>query len=63
MPPKAPPSSHSSECSTAWAKSKPELPFAALPSDTYHDDKKLSHFFNGEAVILMHQPAAHTDGE
>jgi len=42
---------------------KPEPPFAALPSDTYHDDKKLSHFFNGEAVILTHQPAAHTDGD
>ena len=42
---------------------KPALPFAALPSDTYHDDKKLSHFFNSEAVILMHPPAAHTDGD
>jgi glyoxylase-like metal-dependent hydrolase (beta-lactamase superfamily II) len=42
---------------------KPAVPFAGLPSDTYHDDKKLSHFFNGEAVILMHQPAAHTDGD
>ena len=42
---------------------KPEPPFAALPSDTYHDDKKLSHFFNGEAVMLTHAPAAHTDGD
>jgi len=42
---------------------KPQPPFAALPSDTYTDEKKLSHFFNGEAVILTHQPAAHTDGD
>jgi cyclase len=42
---------------------KPPLPFAALPEDTYSDDMKLSHFFNGEAVVLLHQPAAHTDGD
>lgn len=42
---------------------KPAVPFAALPEDTYHDDMKLSHFFNGEAVILTHMPAAHTDGD
>jgi glyoxylase-like metal-dependent hydrolase (beta-lactamase superfamily II) len=42
---------------------KPPLPFAALPEDTYHDDMKLSHFFNGEAVVLLHEPAAHTDGD
>jgi glyoxylase-like metal-dependent hydrolase (beta-lactamase superfamily II) len=44
-------------------QAKPALPFAALPEDTYHDDKKLSHYFNGEAVILQHMPAAHTDGD
>ncbi|HEY7387720.1 MAG TPA: MBL fold metallo-hydrolase [Bryobacteraceae bacterium] len=42
---------------------KPPLPFAALPEDTYSDEMKLSHFFNGEAVVLLHQPAAHTDGD
>lgn len=42
---------------------KPALPFAALPEDTYHEEKKFSHFFNGEAVVLMHAPAAHTDGD
>ncbi|MBV8730372.1 MAG: MBL fold metallo-hydrolase [Acidobacteriia bacterium] len=42
---------------------KPALPFAALPEDTYHEDMKLSHFFNGEGVVLLHQPAAHTDGD
>jgi glyoxylase-like metal-dependent hydrolase (beta-lactamase superfamily II) len=24
---------------------------------------KLSHFMNGEGVLIMHQPAAHTDGD
>lgn len=39
-------------------------PFRALPTDTYYvDTMKLSHFFNGEGVQLMHQPAAHTDGD
>lgn len=42
---------------------KPAVPFAALPEDTYDDEMKLSHFFNGEAVVLLHQPAAHTDGD
>jgi len=45
------------------SQAKPPLPFAALPEDTYHEDKKLSHFFNGEAVVLLHQPRAHTDGD
>jgi cyclase len=45
------------------SQAKPPLPFAALPEDTYHEDMKLSHFFNGEAVVLLHQPAAHTDGD
>jgi cyclase len=35
---------------------------AAWPSDTYSTkEKKL--FFNGEAVVLYHEPAAHTDGD
>ena len=39
-------------------------PFDALPTDTYYTDgMKLSHFFNGEGVQLLHQPAAHTDGD
>ena len=45
------------------SQAKPPIPFAALPEDTYHEDMKLSHFFNGEAVVLLHQPAAHTDGD
>lgn len=43
---------------------KPPIPFAALPTDTYHSEGiKLSHYFNGEGVQLLHPPAAHTDGD
>jgi glyoxylase-like metal-dependent hydrolase (beta-lactamase superfamily II) len=36
----------------------------ALPTDTYFNDvMKMSHFFNGEGVQLIHQPNAHTDGD
>jgi glyoxylase-like metal-dependent hydrolase (beta-lactamase superfamily II) len=36
----------------------------AQPTDTYYTDSmKLSHFFNGEGVQLIHQPSAHTDGD
>ena len=36
----------------------------ALPTETYYGDgMKLSHFFNGEGVELLHTPAAHTDGD
>jgi cyclase len=39
-------------------------PVDAQPTDTYYTDTmKLSHFFNGEGVQLIHQPAAHTDGD
>jgi cyclase len=38
------------------------VPAKAWPSDTYFTrEKKL--FFNGEAVLLSHIPAAHTDGD
>jgi glyoxylase-like metal-dependent hydrolase (beta-lactamase superfamily II) len=38
------------------------MPAKAWPSDTYFSrEKKL--FFNGEAVLLSHIPAAHTDGD
>jgi glyoxylase-like metal-dependent hydrolase (beta-lactamase superfamily II) len=37
-------------------------PYAALPTATYFtDDKDFS--FNAEAVVLIHAPAAHTDGD
>ena len=36
----------------------------AIPTDTYYGSTmKLSHFFNGEGVQLMHMPKAHTDGD
>lgn len=38
------------------------LPFAAWPTDTFFTDRK-EVFFNGEAVQVLHQPAAHTDGD
>lgn len=39
-------------------------PADAQPTDTYYTDTmKLSHFFNGEGVQLIHQPSAHTDGD
>jgi glyoxylase-like metal-dependent hydrolase (beta-lactamase superfamily II) len=41
---------------------EPEVPFDAWPTDTYIGGQK-DLFFNGEAVQIMHQPAAHTDGD
>lgn len=38
------------------------MPFAAWPTDTLLTDRK-EVFFNGEAVQVLHQPAAHTDGD
>jgi glyoxylase-like metal-dependent hydrolase (beta-lactamase superfamily II) len=49
---------------SAPAGSKAPLPEAAWPTDTYFDDLyKLPAYFNGEAVILYHAPAAVTDGD
>jgi glyoxylase-like metal-dependent hydrolase (beta-lactamase superfamily II) len=43
---------------------QPAAPADALPTDTYFNDAmKMSQFFNGEGVQLMHQPNAHTDGD
>ena len=40
------------------------IPAPAWPTDTYFDEfHKLPAFFNGEAVILYHEPAANTDGD
>ena len=39
-------------------------PVEAWPTDTYFDEfYKLSEYFNGEAIIAYHQPAATTDGD
>ena len=37
-------------------------PYKAWPTATYATDEK-AFSFNNEAVVLMHQPAAHTDGD
>jgi len=43
---------------------QPKLPTRAQLTDTYPTDMmKLSSFFNGEGIVLMHQPAAFTDGD
>jgi glyoxylase-like metal-dependent hydrolase (beta-lactamase superfamily II) len=39
-------------------------PASAQPTDTYFDTlHKLPNYFNGEAVIVYHAPAANTDGD
>jgi len=38
------------------------FPAGSWPTDTYFTKQK-EVFFNGEAIILLHQPAAHTDGD
>ena len=49
---------------TSTAGGAAPAPADAQPTDTYYTDTmKLSHFFNGEGVQLIHQPAAHTDGD
>jgi cyclase len=40
----------------------PPFPASALPTDTFFGDED-SLFFNGEAIELIHQPSAHTDGD
>lgn len=43
---------------------RPDMPADALPTDTYYmDSMKMSHFFNGEGVQLIHMPGAHSDGD
>jgi len=39
-------------------------PQGAWPTDTFHQESmKLSHFFNGDGVQVIHIPDAHTDGD
>jgi glyoxylase-like metal-dependent hydrolase (beta-lactamase superfamily II) len=46
------------------SEGQPAPPADALPTDTYITDYyKLSHFFNGEGVQLIHMPKASTDGD
>ena len=41
---------------------KPPPPFEAWPTDTLFLPRK-DLYFNGEAIEILHQPAAHTDGD
>jgi cyclase len=41
---------------------EPATPASAFPTDTFFDAQD-EVYFNGEAVELLHQPAAHTDGD
>jgi len=44
--------------------SQPAAPADDWPTQTFlGDEMKLSHSFNGESVVITHQPAAHTDGD
>jgi cyclase len=46
------------------AMSEANLPSRTLPTDTYHNESyKLSQFFNGEGVQIVHLPGAHSDGD
>ena len=38
-----------------------DLPIGAQPTETFTTDKEI--FFNGEAIQIIHQPSAHTDGD
>jgi glyoxylase-like metal-dependent hydrolase (beta-lactamase superfamily II) len=44
--------------------SQGKMPTDGLPTDSYFGDHlKLSHFFNGEGIMLYHAPAATTDSD
>jgi cyclase len=44
--------------------SQAPTPEAAWPTDTFHQESmKLSHFFNGDGIQIVHTPNAHTDGD
>jgi glyoxylase-like metal-dependent hydrolase (beta-lactamase superfamily II) len=46
----------------AMTQQDPQPPFEAWPTDTFFVDQK-DIYFNGEAVQLLHQPPAHTNGD
>ena len=47
---------------TGWPTAQPAAARPAWPTDTFFDRSK-EIYFNGEAVQLLHQPNAHTDGD
>ena len=44
------------------APGQPQVPFAAWPTETYANDRK-EMIFGGEAIQIIHEPNAHTDGD
>ena len=44
------------------AADKPAIPSGAWPTDTFLSKQK-DLFFNGEAIVIYHEEAAHTDGD
>jgi cyclase len=49
---------------SAVGEGQPAPAADALPTDTYYVDYyKLSHFFNGEGIVLYSLPKSHTDGD
>jgi cyclase len=46
----------------AMTMQDPEPPFDALPTDTFFGAEK-DLYFNGEAILLLYQPHAHTNGD
>ena len=47
---------------TAASESTPAYPAAAWPTETFHYARKYL-YLNGEAIEVLHQPAAHTDSD
>jgi glyoxylase-like metal-dependent hydrolase (beta-lactamase superfamily II) len=47
---------------TAAAESAPSRPLTGLPTESFHYAKKFL-YLNGEAIEVLHQPAAHTDSD
>ena len=49
---------------SAPAGQQPPTPSGAWPTDTFFQESmKISHFFNGDGVQIIHIPSAHTDGD
>ena len=44
------------------AQGQPQVPFAAWPTETFANEKK-EMIFGGEAIQIIHEPNAHTDGD
>jgi cyclase len=44
------------------ATATPPIPSGAMPTDVFFGQEK-TIFFNGEAIVMSHQPNAHTDGD